>query len=239
MLPVPMDQLPRRDPMDAVLEAISPRGRRILDVGCGDGSLMRVLSRHGASVSGLEVSEEAAARARRTAAGPVRVGRAEALPYADRSFDAVVFMKSLHHVPPENQETALGEAARVLVPGGLMLVLEPIAEGPFQEMVRDIDDETAVRAAVQAAIGAMCARGAAEQRQESWFAWARAIPSFEAMKAAWVAVDPARVGLIAGREAELHQRFHGLGREVAGGWEFDQAFRLNLLAPKPSPAPAP
>lgn len=90
-------------------------GERILDLGCGDGQLTQKLAQAGAQVTGVDASAEMAAAAR--ALGVVaEVGNAEALPYPDRSFDAVFSNAALHWV--RNQDAMLAEVHRVLKPGG-------------------------------------------------------------------------------------------------------------------------
>lgn len=88
---------------------------RILDLGCGDGQLTLRISATGASVVGVDNSPEmvAAARARGVAA---EVGNAEALPFADESFDAVFSNAALHWV--RGQDAMMSQVRRVLKPGG-------------------------------------------------------------------------------------------------------------------------
>lgn len=80
-------------------------------------------------------------------------GVGEDLPLADGVADVVTFFQSLHHVPAPRMRDALAEAARVLRPGGLVFVAEPIAEGAFFELVRPLDDETEVRRQAFEALG--------------------------------------------------------------------------------------
>jgi hypothetical protein len=61
-------------------------------------------------------------------------------------------MKSLHHVPVDKMDMALQEAERVLVPGGAVYVSEPVAEGRFQDIIRNFHDETYVRQQAQRAL---------------------------------------------------------------------------------------
>lgn len=97
---------------------------RVLDLGAGDGNLRAALHAAGArEVVGMEPQPELAAVA--ATAGPVVIGRGEALPFAPESFDAVVSMDVLHHVPAEGLEPALREVHRVLRPGGRFVVSEP------------------------------------------------------------------------------------------------------------------
>jgi ubiquinone/menaquinone biosynthesis C-methylase UbiE len=90
---------------------------RVLDVCCGPGLVARAAAARGASAAGVDFSSAMLALAR--AAQP-RVefsqGDAEALPYAEECFDAVVANFGVHHVPRPTK--ALAEMHRVLAPGG-------------------------------------------------------------------------------------------------------------------------
>jgi len=131
-----------RSPRD-VLDEILPAGDPVVvDVGCGDGSLVRHLARRGAHVVGVEVGAEPLARARahdRVADERYEQAGAQALPLDDGAADVVVFSNSLHHVPGDLLDTALAEAARVLRPGVVLYVQEPVAEGPYFELLRAVD----------------------------------------------------------------------------------------------------
>lgn len=103
------------------------QGLRILDVGCGDGTLAASLSLAGAHVIGLDSDREMldAARAR-IAKGGLDValvwGDANALPLADASFDAVVAVTVLCFI--EDDARVVSEMARVLRPGGRLVLGE-------------------------------------------------------------------------------------------------------------------
>ena len=115
-----------RSAHDAVLgrvQRITTRPRRVLDVGCGTGRLLRVAMTLfpdavlvGVDVSGgmLAVADSAAPLTRRL--GHVQAA-AEGLPFADASFDLVVSTASFRHWA--DQHTAMREIGRVLAPGGL------------------------------------------------------------------------------------------------------------------------
>jgi ubiquinone/menaquinone biosynthesis C-methylase UbiE len=100
-------------------------GDRVLEIGCGTGSLLLAVKRSqpDAEVVGLDPDAAALAIARRKAdrAG-VRVqtdqGYADELPYPDASFDRVVSSFMFHHLPRAVKEASLREARRVLRPGG-------------------------------------------------------------------------------------------------------------------------
>ena len=88
----------------------------------------------------------------REAGGTYRVASGENLPFADASADAILYMKSFHHLPLAAMPLALSEAARVLAPQGRLIVIEPLAEGNYFEAMRPIEDETEVRAAAYTAL---------------------------------------------------------------------------------------
>ena len=96
---------------------------RILDAGCGPGGNGAWLATHGAVV-GVDLSPDALAfvRARRPTTVPVRA-RVEALPFPDGVYDVVVGLTVLYTVPDD--AGAVAELARVLRPGGALLLVEP------------------------------------------------------------------------------------------------------------------
>jgi ubiquinone/menaquinone biosynthesis C-methylase UbiE len=94
---------------------ISP-GRHVLDVACGPGYLAAAASRRGATAQGLDFSAEMVGIARSAYRDlVVTEGDAEALPYPDGTFDAVVSSFGIHHIP--RPDVALAECRRVLKPG--------------------------------------------------------------------------------------------------------------------------
>ncbi len=85
-----------------------------------------------------------------------RYGGAEAIDAADASIDAVIMLKSLHHVPLELMSKGFDEIARVLKPGGLAYISEPVYAGEFNDILRLFNDEKVVReAAFEAIQGAL------------------------------------------------------------------------------------
>jgi SAM-dependent methyltransferase len=97
------------------------RGVQALDVGCGEGRFCRMLAERGAETTGIDITSELIAEARRLhPEGKYEEGNAESLPYEDNSFDLVVSYVALLDIP--DFRAAIREMARVLKPGGKVVV---------------------------------------------------------------------------------------------------------------------
>ena len=90
---------------------------RVLDIGCGDGQISRLIAARGALVVGVDPTWNQIRVAAERGGGAVfaRSGAAE-LPFADRSFDAAVACLVFEHI--DDVDGAIAEVARVLRPGG-------------------------------------------------------------------------------------------------------------------------
>ncbi len=224
---------PRRRNAEVLTALFDWRGLRVLEAGCGGGALLAWMVRAGAVPVGLDPDPAALGTARARAPDtPLVVGRGEALPFAAHSFDLVVWFNALHHVPPRALDQALTESLRVLAGGGRLLVVEPLAEGPWFEVMRPLEDEREVRAAAARAIARLVARGHARHLvRESWTDPVR-LRDFAQLRARLLAADPARAPRLAQVEAELAARFAALAEaHPEGGHVLAQPMRLDLLAP--------
>ena len=107
-------------------------GEAVLDVGCGTGTLAIAAKRHvgpTGTVHGIDASSEMLARAEKKArkAGVevvLRNAMAQALPFPDAQFDAVLTTVMLHHLPRKARAQCAAEMRRVLKPGGRALAVE-------------------------------------------------------------------------------------------------------------------
>jgi SAM-dependent methyltransferase len=110
-----------------------PDEGHILEVGCGEGSNMDVLAAPGRRFTGCDLSGLALGLARDAAptdgSRSFTRGEGEALPFADGTFAAVMGISLLEHLP--RPETVIAEMARVVAPGGRLLLLSPQYGGPL------------------------------------------------------------------------------------------------------------
>jgi SAM-dependent methyltransferase len=110
-------------------EQVALAGKRVLDAGCGVGMYVAAFEREGATAFGVEIEPDRAGEARR-ATPRIAAGSVEQLPFADGSFDVVFSHEVLEHVCADAK--ALREAARVVRPGGHVVIFTPNRWYPFE-----------------------------------------------------------------------------------------------------------
>ncbi len=116
------------------------QGQDILEVGCGEGRVSSLLSPKARKYIAIDPDLNRLKKAR--FAHPrvdFRTGNGEALTFADGAFSRVLFTLSLHH---QKSHIALKEAYRVLTEAGRVVIVEPSADGEFQQFFHLFDDET-------------------------------------------------------------------------------------------------
>lgn len=141
-----------------MLDQLPFDGAKVLELGCGKADKTRTLAETGrvAEIVALEVDTIQHEKNVQIADLPnvsFRHGGAEAIPAEDASVDIVLMFKSLHHVPMELMDKALSEISRVLKPGGLAWISEPVYAGDLNEVFKLFHDEKVVR---EAAFAALC-----------------------------------------------------------------------------------
>jgi len=121
-------------------------GRRVLDLGFGDGRNMPLLWQQGMEVHGVEISREicalAEARMRRLGVkAELRVGRNREIPFESAFFDIVLACHSCYYVDPGTRfADNVREIARVLRPGGTFIFSAPIGTSYILNGARDLGD---------------------------------------------------------------------------------------------------
>ena len=108
--------------VDEICRKVTDRRARILDVGCGTGANLLLLSKYG-DAEGVDVSEDALAFCRERGLSQVRLGAGEELPYDRDTFDLVTAFDVVEHM--DDDLAGLKEMRRVLRPGGRVLLFVP------------------------------------------------------------------------------------------------------------------
>ena len=153
---------------------LSLDGKQILELGCGKAELTRQITDHGINryITATEVDEIQHNKNLQIDDLPnvnfVLAG-SQAIPFPDNSFDVVMMFKSFHHVPIELMGQALAETRRVLKPGGLAYISEPLFSGDFNDVLKLFHDEKAVRDAAFAAIKKCVDKGELSLKEELFF----------------------------------------------------------------------
>ena len=122
----------------AMMEALGPLGEeRVLEVGCGTGTLTMALSeraRHAIGVDPAPRMVAIAARKARWRSASFAVASAEELPFEDNAFGGAVASMTLHHWADAGQ--GLAELARVLRPGGTLAIADIDLPSPARWVLR-------------------------------------------------------------------------------------------------------
>jgi SAM-dependent methyltransferase len=207
-------------------------GATVADVGCGDGGLVRAMARGGAWVIGIDPGPQQLARAQAAEPAGDEVylcALGEALPLPEACLDALVYFNALHHVPVAVQDAALAEAARVVRPGGLLYVQEPVADGDYFELMRPIEDETEVRTSAYEALKKARNGPDLDEVEEFFYRAPFRERSFEAFRDSVIAIDPARRPAVEAAGESLRRTFLAAGEQRDDGFWFEIPSRLNLL----------
>lgn len=222
-----------RDPDEVIAAAVSLRGCTVVDVGSGEGQLARKLLGYGAArVIGVECSAEMrrlAVSSADSSALEFVDGVGQAMPLSDGIADVVVFSNSLHHVPVDRQGQALLEARRVAKRSGVIIVLEPIAPGPYQDLLAPVHDETEVRAHAQREIAMAVERGVFSREAGFEFRKVSHYASFEAFRERILRINPDRADAVVAVGERWRQAFQRVGRRHERGWSFDTPIRVDVL----------
>ncbi len=147
------EQIDRSCPEPEIYNSLlSLDNKHILELGCGSAEITRDIATSGAArkITALEVDEIAHNKNLQIIDLPnVTFGLAGAqdIPLDEGSVDVVFMFKSLHHVPLELMDASMHEIRRVLKPGGLVYISEPVFAGDFNEILRLFHDEQKVRQA--------------------------------------------------------------------------------------------
>ncbi len=216
-----------------VYENLLPlKDAEILELGCGKAENSRAIAMAvpSATITALEVDTLQHAANLESPQLPnlhFALGGAEKIPADDEHFDIVMMFKSLHHVPVDLMGQALHEIRRVLRPGGLAYVAEPVFGGAFNEILRVFHDEEHARLAAFGAITKAIAKGGMELVTEKFFFTAQRIADFAAFEQRYINVTHTTHHLSRAQREEVEKRF--AKHMTPKGAHFKMPMRVDVL----------
>lgn len=215
---------------DILGELLPLEGARVLELGCGRAEMTRIVAAKAASVLALEVDEIQLAKNLAVSGLPnvtFGPGGAEHINAPDSSVDIVIMLKSLHHVPIDLMDRAFSEIQRVMKPGGLAYLSEPVYAGDFNEILRLFHDEKTVREAAFAAVKRAVASGKFVLVKQAFFLNPMHFDDFSQFDAQILKVTHTEHRLAESLYEEVRARFNA--HMTAAGADFMMPIRVDLL----------
>ena len=202
-------------------------GTRVLDVGCGSGEFLALVSEAGGIPTGLDPAEAMVALAAEH--GDAVVGEAEQLPFEAATFDVVTAFNAFQFA--DDPVNAIGEFVRVLVPGGLIAIANwaEAAQNDIDTIERALADDDGDEPESKLRLPG--------GQQEMLEALGLEVVASGLVAAPWHAPDDDILvrGVLLGEDAEGQQRLAATVREAAapyrvatGGYVLDNAFRFAI-----------
>jgi len=217
---------------DIFNRVLSPDHKHILELGCGAAEKTRDIATSGIGrqVTALEVDRIAHEKNLQITDLPnvkFMLAGAQAIPLDDESVDIVLMFKSLHHVPVELMQASIMEIRRVLKPGGLAYISEPVFAGEFNEILRLFNDEQKVREAAFNTLKKAVDEGLFTLVEETFFNTQRHYKNFAEFENRIIRATHSHYVLDEALYQQVKQRFEQhLGAD--GAW-FISPNRLDLL----------
>jgi SAM-dependent methyltransferase len=220
--------------IDALPLAPAGTPARALELGCGSARQTRLLAAGGkfAAILALEVDRVQHEKNLLIDDLPgVRfaLGGAQAIPAPDASMDAVFLFKSLHHVPMDLLGRAFSEMHRVLAPGGLVYISEPVFGGDYNEILRLFHDEERVRGAAFEATREAVDGGLFELVSQTFFRAPVRYRSFADFEQKVIQVTHTEHRLSPALLEQVRAKFEAHLQADGSGARFEAPFRVDLL----------
>jgi len=215
-----------------IYEQLALDNKNILELGCGKADITRLIATGGPGrkVTATEVDEVQHSKNLLIKDLPnvtFIIASSEKIPADDDSFDIIFMFKSLHHVPTELMADALAETQRVLKPGGIAYISEPVFQGDFNEVLRLFHDEEVVRAAAQNAIQQSIANKSFTLVEEVLFNTPMRFENFEDFETKIIKVTHTQHALSSQLQKQVENEF---ARNMSSdGANFLMPIRVNVL----------
>lgn len=226
------DNSPVLDEFEALFAELPLLNAKVLELGCGKAEKTRKIAASGkvAAIVAMEVDEIQHGKNLQNDNLPnvtFRRGAAEAIPADGASFDIIMMFKSLHHVPTDKMDAAFSEIHRVLKPGGLAWISEPVYAGAFNEVIRLFHDEKQVREAAFAATQRAVADGRFQLVRQRFFSVASHYRDFEQFEDQVIRVTHTNHRLAPELHATVRQQFDAY--LTPSGAHFHNPLRIDIL----------
>lgn len=160
--------------LEIMRQYLPVEGASVLELGCGTARMTRLLARELGAGRIIATEVDQIQHRKNLLIDDLDnvefvPGGAQAIDLPGNSTDLVIMFKSLHHVPTDLMAKALMEIHRVLRPGGLAYLSEPVYRGDFNDIMRLFHDEKAVRQAAFDAIERAVAEDGFELVEQIFF----------------------------------------------------------------------
>jgi ubiquinone/menaquinone biosynthesis C-methylase UbiE len=220
------------DEFDVIAAELPLQNATVLELGCGKADKTRRVATSGkvASIVAMEVDEIQHGKNLQITDLPnvmFRQGVAEAISADDACFDIVMMFKSLHHVQTDKMDSAFSEIHRVLKPGGLAWISEPVYAGAFNEVLRLFHDERQVREAAFAATQRAVTEGRFQLVRQRFFSVASHFRDFSQFEEQVIRVTHTDHCLSPELNEAVRQKFES--HMTSSGAHFHNPLRVDIL----------
>lgn len=111
------------------------RLKKVLDVGCGSGQMVRYLRNRGFDAQGIDIAKQAISLANKLNKKRVaKIGSATKIPYEDNTFDLVISISVIEHLRKKEAKLFLKESRRTLKPNGYIFLVTPNYATPIRSV---------------------------------------------------------------------------------------------------------
>ena len=204
--------------IQVIEEIFSPlKNKRILDIGCGRGILLKALANRLAYPTGIDVNRQSVLEAhKRCPQAEVLLAGAGNMEFEESQFDGAVFLNTLHHIPGDEIHKGLENSLRFTKKKHPVLVLEPLNFGSYFEVFKPLENETEVCANALVALHNFIASGNGRLVNAFEFMTLIRVNSIEHIIADAIAVDPGREKKIPLVRDEMTDLFNNYVQEQDG-----------------------